>query len=155
MKSSLSGIKSSSSPNTATEGFLHMPFIRPTIGCDVTNITYLQQYGVARAAVLCHAMHLFPETIFSPLTTSRYLSWFYRRHLLKRSEQTAKLLYQSCEARRSSVNYQKSRVTGVVYTVPQRYQRSAKQLARSSTTTCANQMMSLLWYKDGGHIVRH
>ena len=36
-----------------------------------------------------------------------------------------------------------------------RYKRSAKPLARSSTMTCANQMMSsLFWYKDGGHIVR-
>ena len=38
----------------------------------------------------------------------------------------------------------------------QRYKRSAKPLAHSSTTTCANQTMSsFFWYKDGGHIVRH
>ena len=42
------------------------------------------------------------------------------------------------------------------YIVPQRYKRSAKPLARSSTMTCANQMMSsLFWYKDGGHIIHH
>ena len=38
----------------------------------------------------------------------------------------------------------------------ERYKRSVKPLASSSTVTCANQMTSsFFWYKDGGHIVRH